>query len=67
MLSPKPDEAIAWYRPVRYMRWFLSLDLWIAPANWSYTIYLAHMDLPTWIARKIFVTPFYLKRNPDLL
>lgn len=42
MLSPKPEESIAWYRPVRYMRGFLSFDIWVPFANLTYTFYLFH-------------------------
>jgi len=43
MLSPKPEESIAWYRPVRYMRTFLSFDIWVPFANLTYAFYLFHL------------------------
>jgi hypothetical protein len=43
MLSPKPEETIDWYRPVKYMRAFLSFDIWVPFANLTYTFYLFHV------------------------
>jgi len=43
MLSPLPEETIAWYRPVRYMRSFLSMNIWLPFANLTYTFYLFHV------------------------
>jgi peptidoglycan/LPS O-acetylase OafA/YrhL len=42
ILSPKPEEFIPWYRPVKYMRYFLSMKVWIPIANLTYSIYLFH-------------------------
>jgi peptidoglycan/LPS O-acetylase OafA/YrhL len=36
-------EDLAWYRPARYLRLFLSWDIWSPIANLSYSIYLTHI------------------------
>ena len=43
MLSPLPEDSIVWYRPVRYIRGFLSMNIWVPLANLTYSIYLFHL------------------------
>ena len=42
MLSPLPSDTIAWYRPVKFIRGFLSMSVWVPLANLTYSSYLFH-------------------------
>lgn len=37
-----PEETIPWYRPVKYLRAFLSMSIWVPFANITYSFYLFH-------------------------
>ena len=56
MLSPQQDYHIPWYRPVRYIRAFLSSRFWIPIAYLSYSFYLTHLLL-LWILSQQIVDP----------
>lgn len=43
MLSPSPKDSIPFYRPSRYIRGFLSMNIWVPFANMTYTFYLFHL------------------------
>lgn len=43
ILSPKPDQTIAYYRPSKYLRWFLSSRFWVPIATTSYSFYIWHL------------------------
>ena len=42
IISPAVETNIPWYRPTKYMRWFLSLNIWVPIASLTYVIYLFH-------------------------
>lgn len=39
------DGEKEWYRPTRWMKWFLSLKMWLPVAMLSYSIYLLHLTV----------------------
>ena len=51
MLSTDPESSIAWFRPTRYMRAFLSWSFWLPFATLSFSLYLFHLQIiNTWKA-----------------
>jgi len=45
MISPMPEDTIPIYRPIKVLRGFLSMSMWVPIANLSYSVYLWHMGI----------------------
>ena len=60
MLSPKTEDSIPWWRPTKYLRWFLSLSFWVPFATLSFSFYLMHLQTLFLIKDEIYPkTTFY--------
>ena len=56
ILSPKTEENLEWYRPIRYMRWFLTLPFWVPFASLSYSMYVVSVDMIESVPKMAFFT-----------